>query len=393
MRAVVWQGKHNVQVQEVPDPKILNPRDAIVRVTLTAICGSDLHLYNGDIPTMQPGDVVGHEFMGEVVDVGREVKNLSKGDWVVVPFAIACGGCFFCQHDLWSLCDNTNPNASIADAAYGYSSAGLFGYSHMYGGYPGGQAEYVRVPFADVGPVKIYEPLNDEQVFSILQDTYIPGVRMSNPDLRRWFGEADAWWLDNLRRKALEDPAIQDQALVLGMRAGDYAQSFGELTCELKRPLTTIFRELAGNSRTRLAIHPHNRAYNLPVQEFLRAARADLMYLNLPAGQADFGGPAGPPAWQDTWVLGRIPDVIDDFSRLATLPQSKKAYLEMVDRILLSASRIRKWAVECRDIGLASARDISDLIKTHRNIQATYSKDLTEISGGLRNYVMVSELA
>jgi len=174
MRAVVWQGKHNVQVQEVPDPEILNPRDAIVKVTLTAICGSDLHLYNGEIPTMQPGDVVGHEFMGEVTDVGRDVKNLSKGDWVVVPFAIACGGCFFCQHDLWSLCDNTNPNASIADAAYGYSTAGLFGYSHMYGGYPGGQAEYVRVPFADVGPIKIYEPLDDEDVL-FLSDIFPTG--------------------------------------------------------------------------------------------------------------------------------------------------------------------------------------------------------------------------
>jgi threonine dehydrogenase-like Zn-dependent dehydrogenase len=174
MRAVVWQGKHNVQVQEVPDPEILNPRDAIVKVTLTAICGSDLHLYNGEIPTMEPGDVVGHEFMGEVVDVGREVKNLSKGDWVVVPFAIACGRCFFCQHDLWSLCDNTNPNASIADAAHGYSAAGLFGYSHMYGGYPGGQAEYVRVPFADVGPIKIYEPLDDEDVL-FLSDIFPTG--------------------------------------------------------------------------------------------------------------------------------------------------------------------------------------------------------------------------
>src|SRR5262249_39199049 len=190
----------------------------------------------------------------------------------------------------------------------------------------------------------------------------------------------------------LEDPAVQDQVLVIGMQAGDYARSFGESTCELKRPLTTIFRELAGNNRTRLAMHPHNRSYNLPVQEFLRTARADLMYLNLPSGQADFGGPPARSEWQDTWILGRIPDVIDDFSRLATLPQSKKAYLEMVDRILLSASRIRKWAVECRDIGLASARDISDLIKTHRNIQATYSKDLTEIPAGLRNYVMVSEL-
>jgi len=164
MRAVVWEGKHNIQVEQVPDPEIRNPRDAIVKVTLTAICGSDLHLYNGFIPTMKPGDVLGHEFMGEVVEVGREVKNLAKGDWVVVPFAIACGRCFFCKGDLWSLCDNTNPNAWIADDAYGYSGAGLFGYSHMYGGYPGGQAEYVRVPFADVGPIKIYEALDDEDV-------------------------------------------------------------------------------------------------------------------------------------------------------------------------------------------------------------------------------------
>src|SRR5215471_16831368 len=174
MRAVVWEGKHKVQVHHVPDPEILNPRDAIVKVSLTAICGSDLHLYNGYVPTMKAGDVLGHEFMGEVVEVGREVKNLAKGDWVVVPFAIACGRCFFCQRDLWSLCDNTNPNASIADVAYGYSGAGLFGYSHMYGGYPGGQAEFVRVPFADVGPIKIYEDLLDEQVL-FLSDIFPPG--------------------------------------------------------------------------------------------------------------------------------------------------------------------------------------------------------------------------
>jgi threonine dehydrogenase-like Zn-dependent dehydrogenase len=192
MRAVVWQGKHNVQVQEVPDPQILNPKDAIVKVTLTAICGSDLHLYNGFIPTMESGDVLGHEFMGEVVDVGREVKNLTKGDWVVVPFAIACGRCFFCQRGLWSLCDNTNPNAWIADAAFGYSAAGLFGYSHMYGGYPGGQAEYVRVPFADVGPIKIYEPLTDEQVL-FLSDIFPAGyMAAENCNIRP--GDTVAVW-------------------------------------------------------------------------------------------------------------------------------------------------------------------------------------------------------
>jgi threonine dehydrogenase-like Zn-dependent dehydrogenase len=192
MRAVVWEGKHNVQVHHVPDPEIVNPRDAIVKVTLTAICGSDLHLYNGFIPTMEPGDVLGHEFMGEVEEVGSEVKNLSKGDWVVVPFAIACGRCFFCQRDLWSLCDNTNPNAWIADTAYGYSGAGLFGYSHMYGGYPGGQAEYVRVPFADVGPVKIYEPVNDEQVL-FLSDIFPTGY-MAAENCKILAGDTVAVW-------------------------------------------------------------------------------------------------------------------------------------------------------------------------------------------------------
>jgi threonine dehydrogenase-like Zn-dependent dehydrogenase len=174
MRAVTWEGKNKLQVRNVPDPEILNPRDAIVKVCLTAICGSDLHIYNGYIPTMEPGDVLGHEFMGEVVEVGTEVKNLAKGDWIVAPFAIACGRCFFCEREMWSLCDNTNPNAWIAATAYGYSGAGLFGYSHMYGGYPGGQAEYVRIPFADVGPIKIYEDLRDEQVL-FLSDIFPTG--------------------------------------------------------------------------------------------------------------------------------------------------------------------------------------------------------------------------
>jgi threonine dehydrogenase-like Zn-dependent dehydrogenase len=192
MRAVVWEGKNHVAVTHKPDPEIVNPRDAIVQVTLTAICGSDLHLYNGFIPTMKSGDVLGHEFMGEVVEVGREVKNLAKGDWVVVPFAIACGRCFFCQRDLWSLCDNTNPNASMADMVYGYSGAGLFGYSHMYGGYPGGQAEFVRVPFADVGPIKIYEDLRDEQVL-FLSDIFPTGyMAAENCDIRP--GDTVAVW-------------------------------------------------------------------------------------------------------------------------------------------------------------------------------------------------------
>jgi threonine dehydrogenase-like Zn-dependent dehydrogenase len=164
MKAVCWHGKHDVRVESVPDPILINPRDAIIRVTSTAVCGSDLHLYNGVIPSMKDGDILGHEFMGEVIQVGQEVENLKPGDRVVVPFTIACGRCYYCKNDLWSLCDNSNPNAWSAEALYGYSPSGLFGYSHLYGGFAGGQAEYVRVPYADVGPFKVPENLKDEQV-------------------------------------------------------------------------------------------------------------------------------------------------------------------------------------------------------------------------------------
>ena len=174
MRAVCWYGKRDIRVERVSDPTILNPRDAIVRVTSTAICGSDLHLYSGSIPNMQAGDVLGHEFMGEVVEVGPGVTSLSRGDRVVVPFAIACGACFYCRDGLTSLCDNSNPNAEIASTLYGFSAAGLFGYSHIYGGYPGGQAELVRVPFADVGPFRIPAGLRDEQVL-FLSDIFPTG--------------------------------------------------------------------------------------------------------------------------------------------------------------------------------------------------------------------------
>jgi threonine dehydrogenase-like Zn-dependent dehydrogenase len=174
LKALCWYGTNDVRVQKVPEPKILNPRDAIIKITLTAICGSDLHLYDGFIPTMRRGDILGHEFMGEVVDVGRANQKLKPGDRVVVPFTISCGQCFFCERDLWSCCDNSNPNAWIAEKLYGFSPAGLFGYSHMMGGYAGGQAEYVRVPFADVGPLKIPDALSDEQVL-FLSDIFPTG--------------------------------------------------------------------------------------------------------------------------------------------------------------------------------------------------------------------------
>jgi threonine dehydrogenase-like Zn-dependent dehydrogenase len=164
MKALRYFGKEDVRVDTVPDPQILNPRDAIIKITSAAICGSDLHIYDGYIPTMKKGDVLGHEFMGEVVEVGSENQRLAVGDRVVVPFTIACGRCYFCTEELWSLCDNSNPNAWIAEKLYGFSASGLFGYSHMYGGYPGGQAEFVRVPFADVGPLKVPDSLTDEQV-------------------------------------------------------------------------------------------------------------------------------------------------------------------------------------------------------------------------------------
>lgn len=176
MKAVVWHGKSDVRVDRVPDPEIINPRDIIVQVTSTAICGSDLHLYDGFIPTMRRGDVLGHEFMGEVVEIGDAVNNLRSGDRVVVPFAIACGGCYFCGHELWSLCDNSNPNAFMAEQLWGQSPAGLFGYSHLTGGYAGGQAEYVRVPYGDVGPMKVPAHLSDEQVL-FLTDIFPTGYQ------------------------------------------------------------------------------------------------------------------------------------------------------------------------------------------------------------------------
>ena len=176
MKAVCWMGTNKMSVETVPDPKILNPRDAIVKITSTCICGSDLHLYNGFMPTLEQGDILGHEFMGEVVEVGSGISadKLKVGDRVVVPFTIACGRCFFCKSELWSCCDNSNPNYWMAEQLMGYSPSGLFGYTHMLGGYAGGQAQYARVPFADVGPLKIPENMPDEQAI-FLSDIFPTG--------------------------------------------------------------------------------------------------------------------------------------------------------------------------------------------------------------------------
>jgi threonine dehydrogenase-like Zn-dependent dehydrogenase len=174
MKALCWHGKADMRCDTVPDPKIEHPRDAIVKVTATAICGSDLHMYGGLIPTMEKGDVVGHEAMGIVIEIGPEVRKLKVGDRVVVPFTIACGECFFCKRGFFSGCERTNPNAETAEKLWGHSPSGLFGYSHMLGGYAGGQAEYMRVPYADVGPIKVPESLSDEQVL-FLSDIFPTG--------------------------------------------------------------------------------------------------------------------------------------------------------------------------------------------------------------------------
>ena len=174
MRANVWSGRNTVQVENVPDPKILNSRDAIVRITSTAICGSDLHLYDGYVPTMKKGDILGHEFMGEITDVGKDVQTLQVGDRVVVPFPIACGTCNQCQAEMYSCCENSNPNAGLAEKMFGHPICGIYGYSHLTGGYAGGQAEAARVPFADVGPLKIENGLPDESVL-FLSDIFPTG--------------------------------------------------------------------------------------------------------------------------------------------------------------------------------------------------------------------------
>ena len=194
MKAVCWMGKEKIQVHDVPDPKILNPRDAIVKITTTCICGSDLHLYDGFVPTLEQGDILGHEFMGEVVELGPGINKdkLRVGDRIVVPFTIACGECLPCKDQLWSCCDNSNPNAWIAEKMMGYSPSGLFGYTHMLGGYSGGQAQYVRVPFADVGPIKIPNELPDEKVV-FLSDIFPTGyMGAENCNIRS--GDTVAVW-------------------------------------------------------------------------------------------------------------------------------------------------------------------------------------------------------
>jgi threonine dehydrogenase-like Zn-dependent dehydrogenase len=192
MKALVWHGRNDVRIDTVPDPKIKEPTDVILKITSTAICGSDLHIVDGMVPTMEKGDILGHEFMGEVVEAGRGVKKFKVGDRVVVPFTIACGNCEYCDDTLYSLCDNSNPNPEKAKANLGHSISGIFGYSHMLGGFDGGQAEYVRVPYADVGPIKVPSTLSDDQSL-FLSDIFPTGyMAAENADIKR--GDTVAIW-------------------------------------------------------------------------------------------------------------------------------------------------------------------------------------------------------
>jgi threonine dehydrogenase-like Zn-dependent dehydrogenase len=192
VKAVCWHGKFDVRVEEVSQPKILNPHDAVLRVRVAGICGSDLHLYDAVVPGMESGEILGHEFLGEVIEIGSEVQNLQVGDRVVVPSIIACGSCFLCQRGLWAFCDNSNPNAAIVEKSFGYCEAGMFGYSRVHGGYPGGQAEYVRVPFADVGPLKVPNSVSDEQAL-LLSDT-LPTAFMAAENRQIRSGDIVAVW-------------------------------------------------------------------------------------------------------------------------------------------------------------------------------------------------------
>jgi threonine dehydrogenase-like Zn-dependent dehydrogenase len=192
MKALAYHGTNDVRIDTVPDPRIEEPGDVIVKVSATAICGSDLHIFDGFVAEMESGDILGHEFMGEIVETGSAVTRLKKGDRVVVPFVIACGHCFFCENQLWSACDTTNPDAEKLSKLHGHAGAGLFGYSHLYGGYPGGQAEYVRVPHADHGPVKVGSGLRDDQVL-FLSDILPTGwMAAENANIRP--GDTVAVW-------------------------------------------------------------------------------------------------------------------------------------------------------------------------------------------------------
>lgn len=238
-------------------------------------------------------------------------------------------------------------------------------------------------------------PMLEDQVASLLRDVYIPGNRLMNAGLLHWFSETDAWWMDNLRRniESVEDETLRAQAIHLGLQVGDYALSFDDQTRDLRRPLATVLWRLAGRAVSGPPGQPHSRSYNLSVEEFARQSRADLFYLNLPPAHGEQAGSEARNRWRESWVRCSNEPTTDEVMNLVATAQSKHTYLSMVERILRAASNARIWAIEYQDIGLASAQDMGELIKEHRAVRATYSKDLTEVAGGLRNYIFVAEKA
>ncbi len=250
MKAVCWMGKGQIEVQTVDDPKILNPRDCIVKITSTAICGSDLHLYSGHMPTMEKGDILGHEFMGEVVEVGPEVRRLRVGDRVVVPFTISCGHCSHCQRQEWSCCDNTNPNAWMAEKLMGYSPAGLYGYSHLTGGYAGGQAQYARVPHADVGPLKIETTLPDDKVL-FLSDIFPTGyMAAENCNIQPGRSVVAVWGCGPVGQFAIRSAMLLGAAKVIAIDREPerlrMAEAAGAITVDSEEDVLEQVRALTG---------------------------------------------------------------------------------------------------------------------------------------------------
>jgi HD domain-containing protein len=240
--------------------------------------------------------------------------------------------------------------------------------------------------------IEATEPLGEDIIARILEDVYVPGGRLANAELRRWFGETDAWWMDNLRRNIdrLDDQLMQAQALTLGLQTGDYALSFDDETRELRRPLTTVFWRSAGRAFSAPATLPHNRSFNQPVEEFIKHARADLLLLSAPSSQMDRGCAEERSEWREAWVKGASDDA--DSKVKSVIPsQSRQSYLASVDRLLRPASHFRTWAIEYQEPGLATVQDLVALIKEHRPVKATYSKDVTEVAGGLRSHIIVAE--
>ena len=240
-----------------------------------------------------------------------------------------------------------------------------------------------------------HSPLSEEQIAHVLEDVYVPGARLTNPELRRWFGETDAWWMDNLRRniESLEEEGAKAQALAIGLMTGDYALSFSEETLEFRRPLTTVFWRLAGRALAGPSGYASSRSSNLAAEAFIRQARADLLYLNVPSAHTARGGAEARSEWKEAWVRNPAVNGGDDLTRLTTAPQSKRAYLAMIDASMRAGAHIRTWAIAYQEIGMASAAEITELIQEHRPVRATYSKDLTEVVGGLRNHIIVAERA